>query len=285
MKFKEYLIEFKIAKKQSKGLYKEEFFKMANNSMYKKTIELYRETDHMLFRGVPSANSMEYGFYPKRTEDRMSQNTGNEYTVMINNDPTWKGYPKRQTIVSTSAPVASGYGKLFVVIPPYGTMLGICSQADIWHSFEYFENETDVKASLLNDIFYYPLYHFITNPAGGFETDEERDFVLNNKNVDTYVVFKRLCDLYDDYKERLIEYNKEHDYILLNKWKNIKIPMFKYLQQLLEPNENEFQKTRLQTGWDDTEIFVKRGREVWFDAECLIIPKMMFPQMAEELLQ
>jgi len=71
---------------------------------------------------------------------RRSENTSNYYTVILDNIPSMKGFPKRSRsfIGSTSQDRASIYGymnnKFFVMIPYDDVKIGIVNQDDMWDS-------------------------------------------------------------------------------------------------------------------------------------------------------
>lgn len=78
---------------------------------------------------------------------RQSQNTPNFYTVIIDNNPAFKDFPKRgrSFICSTSLHTAANYTgyssfskmgekRTYRIIPYDGVKIGVCDEADIWDS-------------------------------------------------------------------------------------------------------------------------------------------------------
>lgn len=70
---------------------------------------------------------------------RKSQNTTNYYTVIIDNNPLMKDFPKRSRsfIASTSSGTAGGFawsGKVYKMVPFDGVKIGVCSQFDMWET-------------------------------------------------------------------------------------------------------------------------------------------------------
>jgi hypothetical protein len=63
----------------------------------------------------------------------MSLNTANYYTLIINNDPSWSAFPKRNVIASTEP--RNPYPGTYVLLPYDGTKIGVCLSYDIWMSF------------------------------------------------------------------------------------------------------------------------------------------------------
>lgn len=72
---------------------------------------------------------------------RKSQNTSNFYTVILDNNPLNKDFPKRSKsfVGTTSIDYAHGYSNsgsdsIFVMIPTDQAKIGIVNHADIWHT-------------------------------------------------------------------------------------------------------------------------------------------------------
>jgi len=59
----------------------------------KKALKVFLDTDKVIYRGM-DFNGSYYHIDPK-TGTRVSANTSNEYTLIMDNDPRWKEYPKR----------------------------------------------------------------------------------------------------------------------------------------------------------------------------------------------
>src|SRR5271168_3608736 len=70
-------------------------------------------------------------------KERKSANTSNQYTLLMDNLPAWKEYPKRSRslVCSTSSDRAASYGNVYLVLPFNGARIGICPEYDIWDSF------------------------------------------------------------------------------------------------------------------------------------------------------
>ena len=60
----------------------------------------------------------------------------NYYTILINNLPAWKDYPKRAIVGSTGFNKAMFYGNnLYIMLPFDGSKIAICPSMDIFGSF------------------------------------------------------------------------------------------------------------------------------------------------------
>ena len=66
--------------------------------------------------------------------ERESQNTSNHYTLLLDNSPYMSGWPKRsKSFICTSDPsYASGYGKIYMLIPFDGVKIAVCPYRDFW---------------------------------------------------------------------------------------------------------------------------------------------------------
>lgn len=90
---------------------------------------------------------------PKNTT-RRSQNTTNYYTLLLDNLPSWKNYPKRSQslICSTSSSYALSYGDVYLVLPTDGANIAVCPADDIWKAFWFLDNSI-MDVSYVNDNF------------------------------------------------------------------------------------------------------------------------------------
>ncbi|VVC05892.1 Uncharacterised protein [uncultured archaeon] len=95
----------------------------------------YRE-HRRVFKGF---NTLSKDFYitdPQR-KARISTNTSNYYTMIMDHLPEWNSYPKRSRslICSTSIQRAQGYGIVYLVLPVDGAKFGVCPGTDIWETY------------------------------------------------------------------------------------------------------------------------------------------------------
>jgi hypothetical protein len=96
---------------------------------FDKGVRIYRGLSHTesKYRHKPQ---MQFG-------QRVSANTDNYYTLIVDHDPAWSDYPPRSaSIICTNIMnVAGGYGTPYVVLPIGDPQMGICSAVDYWQSF------------------------------------------------------------------------------------------------------------------------------------------------------
>lgn len=101
------------------------------------TAALAYDQGRRIYRGVSSPPE-EFWFQAKLSKgDRKSTTGPNWYTLIIDNVPEWKTFPKRSAsvICTTDIEHTQEYGDTFVVFPEGDPIIGICPVGDIWHSF------------------------------------------------------------------------------------------------------------------------------------------------------
>jgi len=83
---------------------------------------------------------------PKQSE-RISKNTTNIYTALIDSSEKWKDYPKRSRsiIATTNKGYAYSYGHPYLVYLVNGAKIGLCPSDDFWSSFKYIKEEFDIR--------------------------------------------------------------------------------------------------------------------------------------------
>jgi len=79
-------------------------------------------------------------------KERKSAHTDNYYTLLFDNLPSWKKYPKRSRglVCSTDMQYASNYGSVFYVIPFDDAKIAVAPSHDIWLSFKVFCSKYDL---------------------------------------------------------------------------------------------------------------------------------------------
>jgi len=91
-----------------------------------------------IWRGMADHNQLAV-YINTSNSVRKSENTSNQYTLLMDNSPFFARFPKRSKslICSTSDRIASGftYGSdIYAMFPYNGTPIGICPAFDMWHS-------------------------------------------------------------------------------------------------------------------------------------------------------
>lgn len=89
-----------------------------------------------IYRGM--RKNFGYGIIdPKSSPERRSSNTSNHTTLLMDNLPSWKGYPKRsQSIIcSTQLSYARSYGYVYYIYPSDACKFGVVDSGDVWGGF------------------------------------------------------------------------------------------------------------------------------------------------------
>lgn len=146
MKFKNYLNEEAPIKK-------DQLFDLLKTD-YSEAFYAYRKKN-IIYRGMKNINKSFALLKPNK--ERKSVNTLNFYTVIINEHPSWKEFPKRNVICTFDLAVSHFYGIQYIVFPKNGTKIGICPKQDIWGSW-------DVSASYMNTLLW-KMYADPNNPT------------------------------------------------------------------------------------------------------------------------
>ncbi len=244
MRFKQYLTE-----NRSKTLKEDDAYKMIKKHC-KKAYNAFLQ-DHVIYRGLSNSNNNLYVDPSKST--RKSRNTDNYYTLLIDNNPQWKGYPKRsKSIICTNSQrktLSFGDGKTYQVFPYDNSKIGISPEHDFWFSFHKTLGEHNSLS-----YFNFKLKQLATN----FDVDIDK--YLTNWNT-----FKKGIDLIDqnmqdegiDDKRNIPPFNTTSDNLLDN------------IFNLLSPQSNGFKST---TNVMDVPINNGGlGQEVWTDGKSILI--------------
>jgi hypothetical protein len=179
---------------------------------------------------------------------RVSKNTYNTYTLLIDNSKKWAKYPKRSKsiICSTAITGTSGYGQAFVVFPKDGYKFGVCPTVDMWDSFN-----AHLKVML-----------------NGF--NESLELLLRRLHIDDHIDYlRKYADLLEICRKiDLAVENTQEDFMSEMSWtsKYHKFGNFlDLLEYLFDPEDNGF---KLE---NDISKMNSNEREVWTDSDCYLI--------------
>lgn len=201
-----------------------------------------------LGRDVDSNRGVRYTD-PSKGAPRRSRNVSNYYTLLIDNHPKWKAFPKRSRGIICDAQ-ADDYQ--YYVIPEDGAKIGICSDMDIWTSFSV---DLDTMMYALDTIF--------------------SQLLEGSKHDKSIQSFKKACKEIDDLKKNEIE---AFDDVLLLRHQSEQKHFFKkylssnknlydFLAEILDPKKNGFE---IEVAGNIKGI--PPGHEVWTDRPCLLLP-------------
>jgi hypothetical protein len=198
--------------------------------------------------------------------ERTSANTSNEYTLLLDNLPSWKEYPKRsRSLICSNAKgsrYAYGFGYVGIVIPFNGAKFGVCEQNDFWKSVDLLRN-----------------YSFDGPQALNLELQrvfERAGIKIPNKNTD----YNKLMDALEFGTEWLrnnidkqpgSDDSKEFYYRhwLVKCFRTVingDETLFEFVERVLDPVKNGFNLT----DYTGLQKYQNTTREVWTDSDCII---------------
>lgn len=229
-----------------------------NSSSYLKNAAkypIYRGMNNLKLLSLTNSNDF----------DRRSANTSNYYSWWIDNNPTWKDYPKRSKslICSTSVHQADRFGDVSLVIPSDSNKIGICSAEDLWYSFTFIEklfNDSSIGMEAIN-VWLHQTFEAL-ELAVGFNFKDP-------KTYEEYIELLKLCSI--ENLEIIME--NEHSKMftnfltkMINKCKHEGINnFFELFNVILTPTENKF---KLTTG---SKFKCNGDHEIWVQGESALI--------------
>lgn len=145
------------------------------------------------------------------TDDKL-----NYYTILIDNLPSWKEYPKRSRsiICSNNNDYANSYGSLYCVVPAEGSKIAICPSYDIWQSFEEL-NKIVLSVNELNGVLEEYIQNYETIMSDKINKDDYNDIIKaidysvknHDKSSFTYIA-NEVIDYYNEYQHK---YHHKYD--------------------------------------------------------------------------
>jgi len=226
-----------------------------------------------LFRGYYDAKDDFLVVDPKNSKPRKSAYAkGNYYTLLIDNLPSWKKYPKRSQslIMSSSYNKASQYtfssSTLYIVFPYDGSDIAVAPEDDIFNSFNIYKE-----------------FSVIMDTGNSFnKLLEELLSGTGEKHPDkSWSTLKKVFKLYDKETEDVLDqYHNSHGQLYnenLDKFlkKYYSGDMLKMWDAVMNPTKNKF---RLTT--DITKI--PSGRECWTEGKCIMIQQEQMKTLFED---
>ena len=253
MRFENYILN----EGRSKTITEEQVIEMLS-AYCSKAVKTYASSP--IYRGVNNRDDYLY-ISPNPLKPRKSANTANFYTLIMNNAPKWKKYPKRQIICSTNSNTTVGYsikGNSFQVFPYDGAKIGVCPTDDIWNSFN---NNLDDLNMDINTLFeYFNVY--------GIDNIKTYKQLIN--------AFKKLTlpKISDDvWSDDLAYQLNDIDPFILKPYNTL----YDWAMEFYDPNKNGFKVvkvgSKLPTG----------DNEAWLDSKCVMIREKRMGYIMEKL--
>jgi len=137
-KFLEYITEYQEREKYEGSRVKEITPKAALHiikTRASKALAEYKKGKH-ISRYTITARDIFFGFLDaSKLPSRMSRNTLNYYTHIINDDSDWAKFPRRQVIATYKDKRPFHDSGEFTIFPFDNTNIGVAEQDDLWNSF------------------------------------------------------------------------------------------------------------------------------------------------------
>jgi hypothetical protein len=239
----------------------------------------YDENTIFPYRGTE--NVVEYGFVQPSLHNRTSRFTSNIYTLLMDNLPCWKSYPKRSKSImcSTNKSNANNYhGELndeaYVVIPlNKNAKFGVCSSHDLWFSFKngigFSMEDFNLLISNLDEKFTNRKIYTYT---------EYKELLILFKHMDKLKNSDNGNDLIYDHIMSTMHDSNEQKYFL--KWlRNPDITLHDYIAESICPKKNGFKLIKFYK--DNTSLI--SDNEVWTDSDCVLVLSSNVNQINKKL--
>lgn len=226
-----------------------------------------------IYRGMDTDDNdmfhyIEPSLYSRRSAYTTSQL--NYYTMLIDNLPSWKEYPKRTNsiICSTNINKASKYGAVFNIIPKEGAKIAVCPTSDIWYSFEFIKKfRADYQLDTFNDFLH---------------TIVKRYMEIHNKSINIYN-YKKLVTVLNyasDNKDKFEFQDFRDNYLMDSCIEHGYNNLLDYFNEYaFNPDINGFKLLEY-----NSKFKVNVGVEVWTESDSIMIPSMFFKQFKQDVI-
>jgi hypothetical protein len=222
-----------------------------------------------------SINSTKECFYSEPVR-RFSTDNPNEYTLLMDNLPDWKLYPKRSKSFICTLGNSHMSGNMYYIIPLDGSKWGVAPEFDIFHCFKKMTKEYCGNEMNIPDFFV-----MIRDAAKKFNIH------LTDSN-------------YTKYKKQIIEFNKiiididrldefsTNFYRLMEKNNQY---LWESIVDVINPKNNGFKLLTIPEIYNKVEVLKKEINEIpnmietWTDSPCIFIYDNYFDNFLVNLEQ
>lgn len=232
------------------------------------------ENDAPIWRGDSSVKFPKSGFLAVNTSltERKSTNTSNHYTVIFDNHPEMKDFPKRSRsfIASTSYGRADDYAysesnRPFAIIPYDNSKIGLVNLNDMW----------DVRISLFGSEYSYDVERW---------NSEFQEMLRINDDFASFEVFdKKLKDKDPKVLSRLRS--------TISKWSNLQDNKYealvkRYAEHFLDEVFKEYSPKKTGLEWKyprdlEGKFLRTKDMEVWVEGNVILIDENMWKKLLE----
>jgi len=271
MRLKQFINE----NKRSRSITKKKALNLIHTKC-KDSLYLFKKTGLVIYRGVNSSSDDFYTISPSKFT-RVSANTENYYTLINDNSPAWRDYPKRSksVVCTTDHIMAYKYGTVYAVFPFDNAKIGVCSNEDYWSSFPFLASVIGIDLMLsfndeLRNTFNVSIVRKYTGTIDNIKTYSELREKF--KKLDEFIKIYdsgTITDIYPDY-----EYDKDYKNFIDLLRNQYSIDLFskyydfndteEYLRYFLDPKLNKFKLKKVGSE-------LPSDAEVWTDSDCVMI--------------
>lgn len=259
--------------------------------VYEQNCKSHTPINRKIWRGTNASFSSGLGVVnPKESKRTSVGDSGNHYTLLLDNLKSWSDFPKRSRslICAMSREIASGFGTPYVIIPFDGADLAVAPRHDIWYSFQRglsrvfdldkpYANLPDTNKAL--DI----LYHFSENKSentkniSGVNDKAWSSFARSLKKIDNNInlIKKRVenIDKSESRAEHLIASK------IAKKVKESSSSLVELLSEALNPSLNGFVEKEYKKGFKTR----TKNMEVWTESKCLMVRGDLYDDFIKEV--
>lgn len=228
--------------------------------LLKTTYSKSYKSKYKIFRGINGGGAADFLYIdPSKGKTRTSANTKNYYTLIIDNSPMWKSYPKRSRsiICSTDIDTAGVYGIVYNVYPVNGAEIGVCPDSDIWNSFA--QSFPDADWTSLEDVNLFLERMMLLNGADVKMSDKSY-----NNMIKSFKIIEKERKPLRNYTNSTSsgEYSRFYDNFLESG-----TTLLDYMEDILSPTKNNF---KIMKSGDN----IGNDNEVWIGSPCVLIKDM-----------
>lgn len=252
-----YLTELKEIR--SKMLTEQEAIDMVNKNCSIILDKYKRHPEWKIYRGLKISPNYQFTDPSKGAPRYSKGKIGNYYTLLMDNLPNWKKYPKRSRsiICTNSFSEAATYGDIYVVFPFNNANFGVAPTGDIWLSF--MGNVSNLRNFIisLKNILHATTsrYNYDKDWSTLKKAFKESEEYIKSDKIPTTV----LNSLKQDFLKWVADIGNGKTYI-------------NTFMDYMSPSKNKFALTK-----DPTNL--TRGREIWTDSKCVLVYEKLVNQI------
>ena len=236
----------------------------------------YLSKGQPIYRGMETNHPVGFVDTLQDNFNRMSANTRNYYTVWMDNDKSWKGYPKRSKslICSTAYSKANSFGEAHIIIPADKNLIGVCTEADLWESFPQLVTMgagTDIVSDFIEN-----LHAIVTKAAPDLLIGDPEinysDLVKTLKGITPEKIAEASAKMqmppHKSFTGASRAFSNKFDWIerILSSKYASDGSMLNYFREALDPVKNKFE---LKTGASFHNV--PKNHEIWVQGPCIVL--------------